>query len=93
MDGINGGTFQLVQATYVSSHVVLQDAGATTDILRTCFESTVWDNSVKGNVHKIAVVQRRVARFTCRYYRRTSSVSVMLQKLKWDTRYPAATCS
>jgi len=47
--------------------------------------SSVWDNSVNRNINKVELLQRNAARFTCHDYRRTSSVTDMLQKLQWDS--------
>jgi len=49
------------------------------------YASSVWDNPVKRNATKIEAVQRSAARFTCQDYKRTSSVTTMLQKLQWDS--------
>ena len=49
------------------------------------YASTVWDNSIKRNVTKIESVQRSAARFVCRDYQRTSSVTAMLQSLVWES--------
>ena len=43
------------------------------------YASSVWDNPVKRNVTKIEAVQRNAARFTCRDFKRTSSITAMLQ--------------
>ena len=45
------------------------------------YASSVWDNSMKRNVTKIESIQRSAARFVCRDYQRTSSVTAMLQSL------------
>ena len=57
------------------------------------YASSVWDNSVKRNINKVKSVQRNAARLTCRDYRRTSSVSAMLQKLQWDLLQQRRACS
>ena len=60
---------------------VLQDAGETAARV----DSSVWDSSVKRNNDKIKAVQWNAARFTCHDYGQTSNVSVMLQKLNWES--------
>ncbi len=45
--------------------------------------ATVWDPYVNDLIMKIENIQRRGARFVFSDYRRTSSVSTMLQKLDW----------
>jgi len=52
------------------------------------YASSVWDNTVKQNTTKVEAVQRSAACVTCHDYRRTTSVTTMLQKLQWDS--PAA---
>jgi len=49
------------------------------------YASAVWDNPVKRNITKIEAVQHSAARFTCRDYKRTWSVTALLQKLQWDS--------
>jgi len=49
------------------------------------YSSSVWVNSVRCNINKVESIQRNAAHFTCRDYRRTSSVTAMLQKLQWDS--------
>jgi len=49
------------------------------------YASSVWDNTVKRNTTTAEAVQRSAARFTCHDYRRTTSVTAMLQKLQWDS--------
>ena len=49
------------------------------------YASSVWDNTVQRNITKVESVQRSAARFTCHDYRRSSSVTAMLQKLQWDS--------
>ena len=49
------------------------------------YSSTVWDNKNKGLIHKVEAVQRRAARFASRDYDYNSSVTKMLENLKWDT--------
>jgi hypothetical protein len=47
--------------------------------------SIVWDPSSATNCHKIEMVQRRAARFVTGDYFRRSSVTTMLENLKWHT--------
>jgi len=44
-----------------------------------------FSQSCERNINKVESVQRNAARFTCRDYRRTSSVTDILQKLQWDS--------
>jgi len=44
----------------------------------------VWDPYTVGSIEKIESVQRRAARFTLGWYRRTSSVNAMLTPLNWE---------
>ncbi|KAI8512059.1 hypothetical protein Bbelb_111590 [Branchiostoma belcheri] len=46
---------------------------------------SVWDPHTKDQVSRVEMVQRRAARFVCSDYRRTSSVSSMLQNLGWQS--------
>ena len=48
------------------------------------YASTVWDPVTKSNIAKVESVQRRAARFCYNDYRRTSSVTSMLQELGWE---------
>lgn len=57
------------------------------------YASTVWNPHTKENIDKIESIQRRSARFACRDYDYTSSVTSMLSRLEWDplqTRREAA---
>jgi ribonucleases P/MRP protein subunit RPP40 len=45
--------------------------------------SSVWGSSNKGSMLKVDMVQRKAARYVCNDFRRTSSVSEMLNNLKW----------
>jgi ribonuclease P/MRP protein subunit RPP40 len=47
--------------------------------------STVWDPHEVGLVRQIEMVQRRAARYVCRRYHNTSSVTSMLEELGWET--------
>ena len=47
--------------------------------------SSVWDPTSVELRRKLESVQRKAARFATRNYDRTSSVSVMLKSLQWDT--------
>ncbi|KXJ17197.1 putative RNA-directed DNA polymerase from transposon BS [Exaiptasia diaphana] len=49
------------------------------------FAASVWDPYTKSNIDKLEKIQRRAARFVCRDYRRTSSVTEMIQSLKWNS--------
>lgn len=45
----------------------------------------VWDPHTKGDKHALERVQRKAARFVTRDYKRESSVTAMLQSLKWKS--------
>ena len=47
------------------------------------YASTVWDPHQKFNQEKLEMVQRRAARFIKSRYRRTDSVTAMLDELGW----------
>ena len=47
------------------------------------YASTVWDPHQKFNQEKLEMVQRRAARFVKSKYRRTDSVTAMLDELGW----------
>ena len=49
------------------------------------YASSVWDPHTARNINAIEMVQRRAARFTTGIYHRTSSVSYILNALKWDS--------
>ena len=49
------------------------------------YASTVWSPHTAANINKIEQVQRRAARFVNNDFRRQSSITEMLQKLKWDS--------
>lgn len=58
------------------------------------YASSVWDpprntntqsTRQSGLAHQVEMVQRRGARFVCRRYHNTSSVSSMLEQLQWPT--------
>ena len=49
------------------------------------YSCTVWDPHNQGLIQKLEAVQRRAARFACRNYDRHSSVTKMLEDLKWDS--------
>ena len=49
------------------------------------YVSTVWSPYTASDSNKIESVQRRAARWVTRDYRYTSSISTMLQDLKWRT--------
>ena len=46
---------------------------------------SVWSPHYKDQIKKVEMVQRRAARFTTNRYRNTSSVSLMLDHLQWET--------
>ena len=48
------------------------------------YAATVWDQSTKTGINKVEAVQRRAARFCHNDYRRTSSVTFMIQNLGWE---------
>jgi hypothetical protein len=45
------------------------------------YGSAIWDPYTKENINMVEMVQRRAARFICRNYESTASVTEMLQKL------------
>ena len=47
------------------------------------YASSVWDPYTKTEINKIEAVQRRAARYVINNHRNRSSVSNMLQRLKW----------
>ena len=49
------------------------------------YSSTVWDPESSVNINKLEAVQRRAARFTLNRYHNTSSVSAMIESLKWPS--------
>ena len=53
----------------------------TNDVL--CDRTTVWDPHQKFNQEKLEMVQRRAARFVKSRYKRTDSVTAMLDELGW----------
>ena len=48
------------------------------------YAATVWDPSTKTGINKVEAVQRCAARFCHNDYRRTSSVTSMIQHLGWE---------
>ena len=48
------------------------------------YVATTWDLYTKTNSAKVEAVQRRAARFCFNDYRRTSSVSSLMQDLRWE---------
>ena len=48
------------------------------------YSATIWDPYLKKDTIQVEKIQRRAARFVCNDYRQTSSVSAMLDKLKWQ---------
>ena len=49
------------------------------------YATVIWDPFTEANIRKFEMVQRRSARMVCSDYRRTSSVSSMLQQLQCPT--------
>ena len=47
------------------------------------YTSTVWSSHTAADTYKIEWVQRKAARWACRDYRQTSSVTKMLENLHW----------
>ena len=45
----------------------------------------MWDPYTQDHKTKLDAVQRRAARFVCKDYRKSSSVSQMLQLLRWES--------
>ena len=64
-----------------------------TTLVRPQLEYTfsVWDNNIQCNSNRLESVQWCGARFVCRDYRQTPSMTSMLQRLSWDST--AAACS
>ena len=68
---------------------------SNTDLKATAYKSlvrphleygcTVWDPNNQRLIQKLEAVQRWAARFACRNYDRHSSVTKMLEDLKWDS--------
>mgnify|MGYP003406789740 FL=1 len=46
---------------------------------------TVWDPHTQKSVDRLEAIQRRAARFVLRRHRNTSSVSAMLDELRWPS--------
>jgi len=49
------------------------------------YASPVWSPHQQKDIHKIEMVQRTAARWTCRRWRNTSHVGEMLSELEWPT--------
>ena len=49
------------------------------------YAASVWDPPTQVLINKLEMVQRRAARFVLNDWRRTSSVTAMLQQLNWIT--------
>ena len=49
------------------------------------YASTVWDPYKEGHISKIEAVQRRAARFVLNSYKRSASVTSMLNHLDWPS--------
>ena len=67
----------------ISSHTVKEKAYKA--FVRPALEyaATVWDPYTKKDIDKLEAIQRRAARFVLNRYNNTSSVSNMLENLKW----------
>jgi hypothetical protein len=48
------------------------------------YSCVVWDPYLRKDIDKLEYIQRRAARFVKNDYRRDSSVTAMLQDLKWQ---------
>lgn len=48
------------------------------------YGSIIWDPFKTKQIDELEMVQRRAARFVCRDYKRTSSVTSMMKELGWD---------
>ena len=48
------------------------------------YASTVWSPHTSDNIKKVAMVQRRAARYVCNRWHKTSSVSEMVNHLGWE---------
>ena len=62
--------------------IQLQDPCKTS--ARVGYAAAVWGPSTKTGINKVEAVQRRAARFCHNDYRRTSSVTSMIQNLGWE---------
>ena len=49
------------------------------------YAAVIWDPFTSSNIQRLEMVQRRSARMVCSDFRRTSSVTSMLQQLQWPT--------
>ena len=49
------------------------------------YAATVWDPLTQANIDSMEAIQRRAARFVLRRYRNTSSVSNMIDELRWPS--------
>ena len=47
------------------------------------YASIIWDPHTNANISRLEMIQRRYARFVFHDYRRSSSVSAMLDQLQW----------
>ena len=48
------------------------------------YVSNIWDPDTQSNINKVEAVQHRARRFVTGDYRRTSSVTSMLEHLSWE---------
>ena len=67
--------------------VINKGAGLSVIIVRPLVEyaSAVWDPFTKKNINKIEMVQRRATRWTLNSYHNTSSVTGMMNHLRWPS--------
>ena len=49
------------------------------------YAATVWDPLTQANIDSMEAIQRRAPRFVLRRYRNTSSVSNMIDELRWPS--------
>ena len=47
------------------------------------YASIIWDPHTNANINRLEIIQRRYARFVFHDYRRSSSVTAMLDQLHW----------
>ena len=69
----------------ISSRGIKETAYKTLVQLIMEYEATVWDPLPQENIDNMEAVQRRAARFVLGRYRNTSSVSNMIDELRWPS--------